>query len=381
MQLLTDEQVARVGRFIAMTDLIGMPRISLEEWATDQKSLPRKLKEFSERNCSRSGEQLVLRGRTYYAGYRLLNAKNREEIAETRRKILQDILASYEANEELIEEVRQVKGLDEPSHEPHIYSLLELQKQISLSLLKCYYRSMFKEKQSAKDYFDQLLELCGGTINRHYRFIIEGKISDRKDLPEAAKDTGFPPMDTEDFWRELDDPIKIALYSLNAAQGITQPYELIINPFSGGIEIGFAFKAIGDAIGRDLVEDILLLNYSKYRQGHTLESTEEDGRTRLLLEIGFPAEIREDAYLRLCGQESCVVDDNTTTGSTLRELRDALVNSHICERADIGAVELGRIDRLKRFDENIISELVFEPIGDRMSEAKKREIILKTILS
>lgn len=128
-----------------------------------------------------------------------------------------------------------------------------------------------------------------------------------------------------------------------------------------------------------MVEDILLLNYSRYGQGHTLEGTEQNAKVRLLLEVGFPAEMREHAYVRLCGRDTCIVDDNTTTGSTLRELRDALVDNHICEKVDIGAVELGRIDRLGRFDERIISELVFEPIGDRMSEAKKRGIILKSL--
>ncbi|NQU78770.1 hypothetical protein HQ545_03285 [Candidatus Woesearchaeota archaeon] len=379
-----ESTVSRMQRFIKATDDIGIPKISLSDWNDIRSIIPIPLVQVTEQNALLRDDVLWLRGRNYYLGYQLLDSGDRDDLLLKKKDLHSRLVESYENNERLIEELTEMSEIRAVEAQLPLYSLLDHQKQTTLALLKTVYRSMLKEKEVGEDIFDGLLGLCADTTARFYNFLISGEISGRATYTGVLNETiDCTDIQAGDWWRELDDSAKIALYCLNASQSMDNPCELIINPFSGATELGFAFKAVGDAIGKELVEDIILLNYSKYFAGHTLDTAGEKGnkKIRLLLEIGFPSIIREDAYARLCGCEPLIVDDNSTTGSTLRELKDTLILSGVCEVVELGAVELGRIDRLGRFDPSLISELRFEPLGDRMSEAKKRQIINEALFS
>ncbi len=379
---ISDPQIyERVRYFSYRTDAVGRPRISEEEWKVSASKLG-DLADLVERNTARHAGDVVFRSNNYFLGHTLYG-KRGEELRKEGEKIASEIALRFKENEGLIArlaskgEIPRDIDLQIP-----IFSVLDHQKQYALLLMKNVYRALLREEEVvSRSEFNELFELCQETVFASYKYILTGEIvqsDERSGFVEGICEK-VNLYDWKDFWREMDDPSKILLYTINASSEIKRNADLVVNPFSGGMELGYAFKAIMSVLGKDVVNDILLLKFSMHGDDDNLERYSFSERFEKLVEIGFPKMIRRKAKGKFTMRKGLILDDNTTSKRTLLQIRDGITRDRgNLVNYEIGAIEIGRYDS-DNFDRTIFTDLKFEAIGDRMSENHKIRLVEELI--
>ncbi len=382
------ETFRRALYFSQRTDAVGRPRINEEEWGRVASKLG-DLADIVERNTARHAGDVVFRSNNYFLGHTLFGIFG-EEAKKEGEKVASEIDLRFKENEGLIAKLASKGEISRDINlQIPIFSVLDHQKQYALLLMKNVYTAMRKADKAGKrpdevisrEDFDTLFQLCQDTVSVAYRFILTGEvipIDYKSDFVEKLTNK-LEFSDWKDSWREMDDPAKILLYTINAMQNLEREVDLIVNPFSGGMELGYAFRGITAALGKDVVRDVLLLKFSMHGDGDDLVDYPKEQWFEKLVSGGIPRLIRDEARGKLLVNHGLIIDDNTTSKSTLAQIREAVTSKGINQgRYGICAIEIGRLDKVN-FDETILTDLEFEAIGDRMSEKHKTGLVAESL--
>ena len=375
------ETFRRALYFSQRTDAVGRPRINEEEWGRVASKLG-DLADIVERNTARHAGDVVFRSNNYFLGHTLFGIFG-EEAKKEGEKVASEIDLRFKENEGLIAKLASKGEISRDINlQIPIFSVLDHQKQYALLLMKNVYRALLREEEVvSRSEFNELFELCQETVFASYKYILTGEIvqsDERSGFVEGICEK-VNLYDWKDFWREMDDPSKILLYTINASSEIKRNADLVVNPFSGGMELGYAFKAIMSVLGKDVVNDILLLKFSMHGDDDNLERYSFSERFEKLVEIGFPKMIRRKAKGKFTMRKGLILDDNTTSKRTLLQIRDGITRDRgNLVNYEIGAIEIGRYDS-DNFDRTIFTDLKFEAIGDRMSENHKIRLVEELI--
>ena len=386
---ISDPQIReRATHFSYRTDAVGRSRISEEEWGKAAFKLG-DLADLVERNTARHAGDVVFRSNNYFLGHTLFGIFG-EEAKKEGEKVASEIALRFKENEGLVARLASKGDVSgDIDLQIPIFSVLDHQKQYALILMKNVYTVMRKTDKAggkpdeviSKEDFNNLFQLCQDTVSAVYRFILTGEvilIDYKSDLVEKLTNK-LEFHDWRDSWREMDDPTKILIYTVNAMQNIDKKVDLIVNPFSGGMELGYAFRGITAALGRDVVRDVLLLKFSMHGDDDDLVDYPKEQWFEQLVSGGIPRLIRDEAREKLLVNYGLIIDDNTTSKQTLAQIREAVTSKGENQgRYGICAVEIGRENK-KEFDETILIDLEFEAIGDRMSEGHKMDVAAETI--
>jgi hypothetical protein len=373
----------RIEHLDDRTNCIGGMTLPFWELEKAKRLLPSEIISWIERNSIRSPNGFETRGWNYYiksgVSYesRSENTWRKLDQAKVKDAVISGIKENLSALK-IVGDENCGKGLSEMIP---IVSLLDYQRHYLLGIFKAFFRELFLGKIFDRLLYDKLEEATGKAIASLYTFIVKGElnpdIGDISVLESCVEKCDFRPTD---WWRELDDIAKITLFGINVSTRVESPLEVVVNPYSGAVELGFALDAVTSGIGKNIVEDIILLKYSTYEAGDNFDEVQEgESLFWSFAEVAIPEILKAQAYQRLAGKVAFILDDNVTTLRTLRDIRKALVDSGLCRSALLGAVELGRIDRRGRFSPEILKELDFEPVGDRMSKGRKIELILRQL--
>ncbi len=150
--------------------------------------------------------------------------------------------------------------------------------------------------------------------------------------------------------REMDHPMQIIFFAgqlLN--QDIGGLIDFVVNPLSGGLEIGYGLKSIYETFGTEKIKDILLIKYSRYGDGSIVQPS---------LNEFIPKQIKYQLK-NITNKRLLIVDDNTFSGETLCDLKGMC--SVYTNKVGIAAIE----KRMDQKDEQLLSinDFDIEPIS------------------
>ncbi len=314
------------------------------------------------------------RGISYYMGLRLSPLDKLSYLAKDEREVKSDLLESIIQIDDLLENEMEETG-------DLTYSLLDHQRNNFLVIFKSYFSQLFSDP-GLIEYFQPMVEMLSEAVSNLYYFCLsKPPIFNHLNNKLLSDLLPWIKLDHSSWWRELDDPLKILFYSANVIEERRKPFEVVINPFSGALELGFALKTVSEILNNPVVNDIVFFDYSVYDRGKIIDISESaDEILSDIIQGSFPKPLADSSMSRMWGKESFILDDNLTTGKTLFGMKRSLLKSGISPRVFTGAIELGREDRAGRFSVGVLENLDFMPIGDRMSAGKKARKILEPFI-
>ena len=224
----------------------------------------------------------------------------------------------------------------------------------------------YPEDSKSEDALFLAMNLCDFFIDSYYNIILQRNFNSfnvEDDIIKFLEENTLTKFfkDETDFYREMDNPQRILLYSCNMIENTNKIYHIIIEPLSGATETGFALKSISNQIGKKVVKDIIPIRYSFYQDKGLIYDFDSLIKNSLASPfISYLPKNKNDPLF--------ILDDNISLGRTLILLQDLFSEKY--SNVDISAIEV-RTKYYKGLDKNkiivsskILDNLTYEPIGE-----------------
>jgi len=197
---------------------------------------------------------------------------------------------------------------------------LDEEREHSLELLNALFNRMLRDEHLPRYYFHRMRDECQKAVNNYYRDMFG--LWDRDELDKDF--IGYIDKlvgDNRQKQHEAKEPYKIVMHSIKIVNEMQEPYDTIVSILFGGIELGFALKAIAEIMHSPIDSDLFFVRYSMYDRNDKY--------------VVIPKQLLWDIPI---GKRILIMDDSVGTGRTLRAVRKffrALDNE-----ADITATEI-----------------------------------------
>lgn len=347
----------RADEFLQMItyfDYAGGVALPVSMFQEEARKLNPKQKNTLETLVNECEGKVHLRSRRYYI-HPL--EKNKERV----RKLVRD----YE--QEISDNIDELGDIDAPEIERRltISALLDHKKHYGLIMLNLFFGQLLKGEVNLEMY-ENVKGACIADVENYYKFLMTGKLGKQGVYSGETREKFSRvvlPSDTEPsllnpegekatrkmIIREMDHPLQILLF---AGQLLDQDkpgqIEVTVNPLSGAIEIGYALRSIYTELGIEKIKDVVLMKYSRYAEG----DTERD------IESCVPQALKGEIE-KLRNHRIMIIDDNTFTGTTLKNLRDMMQRL----TNDIGIAAIERISKIEGPRAIEYEELNIKPIS------------------
>ncbi len=348
--------VKRLKKLMRFFDFTGAPIVSSDSFNDLIQRFPSDARRYLEDSVLVTEEGICLRGRNYYLDIQLGNPRKVIEAVTRDIPILEDLISTLGASDLMLED--NILAL----------TLLDYKRHFSLIALAALYEHMLNHSDFPVEAYERHLKVAEQDITNYYALLLgvrkpevlalsQNSLSVLRDLEypkQTERDSGASKL----VFREMDHPGQLLLFAGNLLRWDgEQKIGVVVNPLFGAIEVGYALRAITEAIGVRKIDNVYFIKYSLHREGHAeIENGETQGH--------FPDQLKEELR-NIGGRRVVIIDDMYNIGTTLRILRE-LFRRYSANLA-VATVEMNYTYHRQKGDlERCLnpSELLVPPISD-----------------
>ncbi|MFO8016919.1 MAG: hypothetical protein R6U32_07505 [Candidatus Woesearchaeota archaeon] len=363
-----EKTLSELPIFVEHIHYTGNVFISREDFERSIASIPEDVAEELKNNVIFTNEKVFLRGHNYY----LPGAR------DAHKSKLQKLFSNMFILNDLIPEVKN-RVEDDLTSRLIVSSVFDHLKNYSMILFNGFYRDYLKKGKVNGD-IATLMGMCSKFVDYYYSLITS--VSRRftkfdestiRDLMGKASEQDYSKL--SHFYREMDHPARILLQSANITNLARTKYDVVVNPLSGAVELGFALDTISKNANIPRVCDILPVEYSGYKAVANKINNFDDFVREAILPIYHDTAICTEFMPFL------ILDDNIGSGQTMKNLLDLFCEKYQHIHTSVIEAKTRNMpgDRSDYVPEKHIQMLTYKPVGELRRGNFVKESIYKLL--